>query len=1166
MNDLDSSDDDIYMDKSPTVVKPKVKKKVVKKKQSSLSSKTAASSSDAASPGTKKKKKKKKSVTAEGVEEEPSSPTKKTTKKKKPKKKSEVIDPEDEDQGAGEGDAAAGGTAAKKRGPSKSKTKSKASRSAAVEQDGDDDDDDDAGQPQQQEGSLSFAEHMKTKAILKQRQKEFSKRTSSLSSSEDQDDFSDVESEQVNLKYAKLFKSAGKNTADEQAQRARRREEAERRREEMQAQMDHYFEQEVAEAMKDDESAASNHSIASSHGSSSDAPHSPGTHRGAKRTAAKFIKKLSHGVEDTANATALAFIKKVKGKARLEDEIQGGIQAELDSDVSDASSASSKNENEDAAKLSPNSPRSPRRIPSLSPFSSPKSSGRKKSQEDGNDDEILNSSSHHQKTKNAAKKILTKVSSTVEGTAHATASLVMGKKKRNSVAEEESGGGAALDADQGKGKGPIEESQERSSLPPESSSDYELPMKGVDNKSSHSDDPVTNSPSKRKSLVDKIKLPHLHRRSRGDADRRGGDHHQTVAEDNNSSGDELASSNKPKQSKSRLSASSVLRKFAVGKHKDRQKSRSYSSDDNSVDELFDEDAKATGTAFMNKLKSKAGVSSSATTKESETAKDIEKDSGEELEQSATESTAPVKDDSASSPIQQQGNTPSIPKAGNMFLKKLKKAGKKKKQKQPKMIDEDAELEDGDDDAQSSSSSEASLDKTAILKTNLLFAKKLKKVAKKKLRESSGKDAYESSDDDDDIAAELSKLEMSVDIFNLGDDSSSSSGSDEVGDASVKSYPPWQEFMEHTEIFSKLYQPTKVQLAKMEPYFKALCASSWGFGRASIQATILSNLLDPEGPPPQSVLIRKGSIEYAGQPSELIVLTHGLLVLDRLDETEGSPGWFSSSSPSRTCHVGQLWSNFQNFFAPSGDTKIIFTDHENGQLDIEFESSEEQASFALLLEYIFIEHAIQYPESDRVDTSKLGWQYTKVYKPGYTGAVMNVPELLLDPSCDEVTYLDQYHQSTPLHYHLRIYHDEPELDLLEELLDAGADPNMEDGDGRSAMYFAQKHGWKDVQDLLEMFGGTPSNLLEAETRGELFGKAEESQAASKNRRDEKKQQQEEALAAKQAMSENTSLLQERGQKIEELGDKATELNEGAANFADMAAQLKAQVKDKKWYQL
>jgi vacuolar-type H+-ATPase subunit I/STV1 len=112
--------------------------------------------------------------------------------------------------------------------------------------------------------------------------------------------------------------------------------------------------------------------------------------------------------------------------------------------------------------------------------------------------------------------------------------------------------------------------------------------------------------------------------------------------------------------------------------------------------------------------------------------------------------------------------------------------------------------------------------------------------------------------------------------------------------------------------------------------------------------------------------------------------------------------------------------------------------------------------------------------------------------------------------------------------------------------------------------AEKHGWDDVKSLFQRYGGKSSRLIEDEQRGKLFGRAEASAQKAEQRREEKAKAQ--AEAAKAAMSENMNLLRERGEKIEELGDKATELNENAEEFGSLAAQLKAKVQAKKWYQL
>ena len=335
----------------------------------------------------------------------------------------------------------------------------------------------------------------------------------------------------------------------------------------------------------------------------------------------------------------------------------------------------------------------------------------------------------------------------------------------------------------------------------------------------------------------------------------------------------------------------------------------------------------------------------------------------------------------------------------------------------------------------------------------------------------------------DLDAELANLDMSKDFTSgISDDDDEDFNDDDKPSAfsTSSSYPSWKEFMQHTEIFSKRFQPNKMHVQQIAPYAKALEVStasgehqSWttmltqSIAGPTAKDETLSILLDPAGPPPKSVVIRSGLVHYAGKVCELLILTHGFILLD----APPKPSTSSSSRPSslfdmvglgavtaaattRHCHIVELWCNIQHLLAPPGEKKLLMLDEQDVSLEIEFESPKEQASYGKLLEWMLVEHGLHYAHDDHIDIKKFGWQYCKVYKPGYTAAVLNAKGLLLNPTKEALTTLDEYHQSTPLHYSLQVHHREPNLHLLEALLEAGADPNMEDGDGRSPMYFGE----------------------------------------------------------------------------------------------------------------
>ena len=135
--------------------------------------------------------------------------------------------------------------------------------------------------------------------------------------------------------------------------------------------------------------------------------------------------------------------------------------------------------------------------------------------------------------------------------------------------------------------------------------------------------------------------------------------------------------------------------------------------------------------------------------------------------------------------------------------------------------------------------------------------------------------------------------------------------------------------------------------------------------------------------------------------------------------------------------------------------------------------------------------------------------------------------------------------------------------MKELLEAGADPDIKDGEGRTPMYYAVRDELPEsIINLLRMKGASESELAKMESDGELFGRIQATEHERKERRE--LEQQKQAMEAQAKMAENIRLINERGEKIEDLGNKATELNQNAANFADMARQLKEKTKKQsKW---
>lgn len=194
----------------------------------------------------------------------------------------------------------------------------------------------------------------------------------------------------------------------------------------------------------------------------------------------------------------------------------------------------------------------------------------------------------------------------------------------------------------------------------------------------------------------------------------------------------------------------------------------------------------------------------------------------------------------------------------------------------------------------------------------------------------------------------------------------------------------------------------------------------------------------------------------------------------------------------------------------------------------------------------------------------GWHYHILqYRPAFTMAVTNETSLLSADWQDDVHTLDQFQGWSPLHYAVKLGHENAVKVLLQE---GGADPNFRDKDERTAVDHADEHS--AILKLLYDFGGRKKT---ERLRGELFGKVEATEHVLQLKKEERQLQDEEKLkqeeaarAARAQVMENIRLINERGEKIQEMSDKATELNQGASDFRLLAQRLKEKSeKQNKW---
>eukprot|EP00536_Pseudo-nitzschia_multiseries_P009064 jgi/Psemu1/241785/estExt_Genewise1.C_2450046 len=367
-----------------------------------------------------------------------------------------------------------------------------------------------------------------------------------------------------------------------------------------------------------------------------------------------------------------------------------------------------------------------------------------------------------------------------------------------------------------------------------------------------------------------------------------------------------------------------------------------------------------------------------------------------------------------------------------------------------------------------------------------------------------------------------------------------------GDSNVN----YEDRLQREEVFSKLYHPNneeKKELRNLAESFKvkpsmisSMIPSVFQVfeSQAILQQLIFGN---------HSIILKKGLMTFNGRNCDLILLTDGFIAAYHELSVYDPLG----------SHKCQFWS----------DVEFTEVNDSVGELTIQMDSGEsykirshadgeDLKCWQKTIEKVLLLSAIH---GKKINTDLLGWEYTIIRKPAYTTAVTG--DMTLMKNSEGLNELDHYNKSSPLHYALQ---QKPcNANIVDAFLRFGADPNLEDGEGRSAMYFAERDQLSDIEKMLRNNGGKKSFLAETELNGELFGAVKEAafnvEVAKANKAAEAAAK---AQSAQSQMSQNMAAMLIRGEKIKEVDDKAQELNEEAEQFGNAASQLKDLVM-KKW---
>jgi len=407
--------------------------------------------------------------------------------------------------------------------------------------------------------------------------------------------------------------------------------------------------------------------------------------------------------------------------------------------------------------------------------------------------------------------------------------------------------------------------------------------------------------------------------------------------------------------------------------------------------------------------------------------------------------------------------------------------------------------------------------------------------------------------------DLDKLleDMEIPDFNMSTSIGDEDGFDATESSNEDDHEDYGDRLKREEILSKRYHPTKSERKELEKLSKRIKVSSLDFRLTTCQKAIHKLLFGNH-----SIIIKKGTLSFNGHDCELFLLTDGFVAVRQTINP-----FNLLESRYVTC---QLWSSVN--FVEIADIETLKIELQSGE-SFEIRSSsdgEDVNSWLGAIEHVLLSYTI-HNSGDSTTTDELGWQYKLIRKAAYTTAVTANMALIGNP--DNLNELDKHNQYSPLHY--AVQYEPCSADVVDALLSVGCDPNFLDGEGRSAMYYAQTKNLKDIEDLMTTHGGTKSKLAEIELKGELFAGIDQAKKDTAKRREIEQTAKEKATEAAgkaqtavSQMSENMAAMIERGEKIDAVDNKAQRLNDEAREFRDNALKLRNEMKkkkNKKWFQ-
>ena len=193
--------------------------------------------------------------------------------------------------------------------------------------------------------------------------------------------------------------------------------------------------------------------------------------------------------------------------------------------------------------------------------------------------------------------------------------------------------------------------------------------------------------------------------------------------------------------------------------------------------------------------------------------------------------------------------------------------------------------------------------------------------------------------------------------------------------------------------------------------------------------------------------------------EVLLFTRGFLLAS---PSKGGGGFFGigGSKPGLTALGSALWTDVHRIHVTASQSLMLTCGKDNVLFEL-VPPLDEMDGWKRDIQHCAIQAHLNLAGNNNSDNlHSLGWQYRLCQTPWFSEAVLdNQAESGYEMTSADTDYseglnqLDEYNGLAPLHYAVRLGHTE----AIRNLLEAGANPNVADREGKTPMYYGKQVG-------------------------------------------------------------------------------------------------------------